>query len=272
MRFGLDVATTAEWSDVRALAGLAADAEAAGWDGFFVWDLLLGEGNAAVPIADPWIALTAIALSTQRMRIGALVTPLARRRPAEVARQVATLDRLSGGRMILGVGLGWQDDDFRRLGEDPDPRVRAEKLDESLDVICALWSGEPATYAGRHVRVDRAVLLPRPVQTPRVPIWVASGWPRRRPLARAARWDGVCLMTNNQMTDQLLHPDEVAAAVAVVREHRGSEDGPFDVTANFLLDEPNEVWALEAAGATWAIGLTPETLDEHRALIRAGPP
>ena len=271
MRYGLDVATSGDWSDVRVLAQLAADAEVAGWDGFFVWDLLLGRDNAAEAIADPWIALTAIALATSRMRIGALVTPLARRRPAEVARQVAILDRLSGGRMILGAGLGWQDDDFTRLGEDPDRRLRAAKLDESLEAIAELWLGQPVWMTGRHVRIEGAILLPTPLQRPRVPVWLAAGWPRRVPLERAARWDGLCLMTANQATGDPLAATEVAEAVRAVMGLRGDHDRPFDVTANYFLDEPQGAAALEEAGATWAIGLTPETLDEHRTRIRAGP-
>ena len=131
VRLGLDVATDGEWSDARLLADLAADAETAGWDGFFVWDLMLAEDNAARPVVDPWIALTAIALRTERLRVGAMVTPLPRRRPWEFARQVATLDRLSGGRVTVGVGLGWQADDYVRFGDVDDRRRRAEQLDES---------------------------------------------------------------------------------------------------------------------------------------------
>jgi alkanesulfonate monooxygenase SsuD/methylene tetrahydromethanopterin reductase-like flavin-dependent oxidoreductase (luciferase family) len=272
MRFGLDVATTEAWSDIRLLAELAADAEVAGWDGFFIWDLLLAEDNAAVPVADPWVALTAIALRTSRIRIGALVTSLPRRRPWDVARQVATLDRLSGGRMVLGVGLGWQDDDYARFGEDPDRRVRAAKLDESLAVIDALWRGEPVRYEGAHVRLDGPQLLPTPQQRPRVPIWTAAGWPRRKPVERAARWDGLALMTEHVETHLLLAPGDVAEAVEVVRSLRSPEAGPLDVTANFFLDEPVDVAAYEAAGATWLIGLTPEAVAEHRDRIRGGPP
>jgi alkanesulfonate monooxygenase SsuD/methylene tetrahydromethanopterin reductase-like flavin-dependent oxidoreductase (luciferase family) len=272
MRFALDVATTEAWSDIRLLAELAADAEVAGWDGFFIWDLLLAEDNAAVPVADPWVALTAIALRTSRIRIGALVTSLPRRRPWDVARQVATLDRLSGGRMVLGVGLGWQDDDYARFGEDPDRRVRAAKLDESLAVIDALWRGEPVRYEGAHVRLDGPQLLPTPQQRPRVPIWTAAGWPRRKPVERAARWDGLALMTEHVDTHRLLAPGDVAEAVEVVRALRSPEAGPLDVTANFDLDEPVDVAAYEAAGATWLIGLTPETVEEHRGRIRGGPP
>jgi alkanesulfonate monooxygenase SsuD/methylene tetrahydromethanopterin reductase-like flavin-dependent oxidoreductase (luciferase family) len=271
MRFGLDVATNGAWSDVRVLADLAADAEAAGWDGFFVWDILLAEANAAEPVADPWVALAAIALRTERIVIGAMVTPLARRRPWDVARQVATLDRLSGGRMVLGGGLGWLDDDFARFGEDADPRARAERLDEALAVIELLWRGEPVHHDGAHYRLAGPVLLPTPVQLPRPPVWLAAGWPRRRPLARATRWDGVYLQTEHAIEHRALTAADVADAVTAVREQRGSADG-FQVGVNFVLDEPVDVAALEASGATWLIGLTPDTVEAHRKLIRRGPP
>ena len=132
MRHGLYVAPFGELSDVRALAAVAAEAEASGWDGLFVWDHVMTFDGLAV--ADPWIALTAVALSTERLRLGAMVTPLARRRPWDVARQVAVLDHLSDGRMVFGAGLGG---DSRRelsaFGEERDPRARAALLDEALD-------------------------------------------------------------------------------------------------------------------------------------------
>jgi len=271
MRFGLDVATNGAWSDVGTLADMAADAEVAGWDGFFVWDLLLAKANAAEAVADPWIALAAIAQRTERIRIGAMVTPLPRRRPWDVARQAATVDRLSRGRLVFGAGLGWQDDDYARFGEDTDPRARAARLDEALEVIDLLWQGEPVVYAGPYHRLDGPILLPTPLQRPRPPIWLAAGWPRHRPLARAARWDGVYLMSEHVVEHRPLTPADVAEASAVLEAERGSTAG-FEVGVNVFLDQPVDVEAFEAAGATWLIGLTPETVDEHRVLIRRGPP
>jgi alkanesulfonate monooxygenase SsuD/methylene tetrahydromethanopterin reductase-like flavin-dependent oxidoreductase (luciferase family) len=147
MRHGLYVAPFRELADVRALAEVSAEAEASGWDGIFVWDHVMTHDN--IDVADPWIALTAIALATERVRLGAMVTPLARRRPWDVARQVAVLDRLSGGRMVFGAGLGG---DSRReltaFGEERDPRARAALLDEALDVVTDLWTGRPVTRDG----------------------------------------------------------------------------------------------------------------------------
>ena len=153
MKFGLDVATTEEWSDVGRLTELAVEAEAAGWDGFFPWDVLLTADGG--PVADPWLTLASVALATTKLRIGAMVTPLARRLPWDVAKTVAELDQLSDGRMVLGVGLGSGDSEFTSLGLPTDLRQRADAVDESLAVIDALWSVGPARFVGRHYRIRR---------------------------------------------------------------------------------------------------------------------
>jgi alkanesulfonate monooxygenase SsuD/methylene tetrahydromethanopterin reductase-like flavin-dependent oxidoreductase (luciferase family) len=167
MRYGINLPPFGDFSVVGALVELAREAEAAGWDGFFLWDHVIFDPSWH-PIADPWIALTAVALSTQRLRFGTMVTPLARRRPWQLARQTATLDRLSGGRLILGVGLGdpvqW---DFGFFGEEVDARLRAQRLDEGLEIVTGLWRGEPFAYLGEQYRLEEVRFLP----TPR------SGWP-----------------------------------------------------------------------------------------------
>jgi alkanesulfonate monooxygenase SsuD/methylene tetrahydromethanopterin reductase-like flavin-dependent oxidoreductase (luciferase family) len=208
MRYGLDVSVAGAFADPRLIADLAAEAEAAGWDGFFVWDCVFGgePGGSAVPLLNPWVTLAAVAVATSRIRIGAMVTPLARHRPWQVSREAVTLDHLSGGRVTLGVGLGHRAEEFADLGEDPDPRTRAQKLDEGIAVLEAVWRGESVDFTGKVYRLRGVTLLPRPVQRPRIPIWAAAGWPRRRPLRRAARWDGVYLMTVNQRTNEYLTP------------------------------------------------------------------
>jgi alkanesulfonate monooxygenase SsuD/methylene tetrahydromethanopterin reductase-like flavin-dependent oxidoreductase (luciferase family) len=260
MRFGLDVPVDGPYADPRLLAEMAAEAEAAGWDGFFLQDVLA----SADPVAEPWLSLAAVALRTSRMRIGILVTPLARRRPWEVARQAATVDHLSGGRLVLGVGLGYSEADFTPFGDDWDARARAARLDEALDVVAGLWRGEPFSYAGRHYRLDAVTLRPSPLQRPRIPIWAAAGWPRRRPLARAARHDGVYLMTVHQETGDRLGPDEIAAVRAVLPA------GDIAVNPAGTADPR----AYEDAGATWWVELAPGEggPDAYRDRIRAGPP
>jgi alkanesulfonate monooxygenase SsuD/methylene tetrahydromethanopterin reductase-like flavin-dependent oxidoreductase (luciferase family) len=206
MKFGLDVPTTGDHADVQVLAGLAAEAEVAGWDGFFVWDVIEGNGKPAV---DPWIALTAVALNTNRLRLGTMVTPLARHRPWLVARQLANLDQLSGGRMVCTAGLGYQPEEMTRFGEVGDEAVRVQQLDEALAVLNGLWTADSFSFDGRHFTIKEATLNPKPVQRPRIPLWLAGGWPKRAPFRRAARWDGACIKSVNQVTRQWLKLDEV---------------------------------------------------------------
>jgi alkanesulfonate monooxygenase SsuD/methylene tetrahydromethanopterin reductase-like flavin-dependent oxidoreductase (luciferase family) len=184
-------------------------------------------------------------------------------------REVTTLDRLSRGRAILGVGLGTPvDAEYGTFGEPTDPRILAERLDEGLEIVDGLLSGEPVHHAGAHYRVDGAVFLPRPVQRPRVPIWVACSWPHRRPLARAARWDGVIML---QMRDDEVVPigsDEVAEVSARIRRVR-TVRSPYDI-AVVLPGLPHNPAGLEEAGATWV--LVTGWLDDLPQVLAAGPP
>lgn len=276
MLYGLDIPTAGAYASPQTLADLAADAEAAGWDGFFLWDVLFADDQ--VPVVDPWIALAAIATRTQRIRIGAMLTPLPRRRPWQVARQTVALDYLSNGRLIFGAGLGYHALDFTPFGEDYDPLVRAEKLDEGLAVLQGLWTGELFSFEGKHYHIKEAALLPRPLQTPRIPIWLAGGWPRRKPFRRAAQWDGVYLMTVNQVTNELLTPAEIREIIAYLHVHRASA-APFDVAVNGETPADSHkgaemVQPYQEAGATWWVEYEASRagLEEYRARIRQGPP
>ena len=287
MRYGMNVPPFGDLAEARTLAALARDAERAGWDGFFVWDHVVFDPTRH-PIAEPWVALTAVAMSTERLRLGPMITPLARRRPWQVARATATLDRLAGGRLILGVGLGdpvqW---DFGFFGEETDARIRAELLDEGLDIVAGLWSGRPFRYEGKHHRLEEVRFLPTPAQSPRIPIWVAGWWPNKPPLRRAARWDGVL----PGKWDRTLTPEEVRALVAYVAAHRAGAS-PFDVviTGDTPGDDPGAgagiVGAYVDAGATWWIEdvspwrfgwdieapWTPAATDLTTTRVRQGPP
>ncbi len=175
----------------RELAELAVEAEESGWDGFFIFDHILYSNDEHVPLADPWVALAAIAMNTKRMRIGPLVTPLARRRPWKLARETVSIDHLSKGRLTLGVGLGDPAEvEFTSLGENGEDRVRAEKLDEGLEVLVGLWRGEPFSYLRKALRGAKCS-VPAPTSS------IASnsylgGWqvaekgtiPSRRPMGR----------------------------------------------------------------------------------------
>jgi alkanesulfonate monooxygenase SsuD/methylene tetrahydromethanopterin reductase-like flavin-dependent oxidoreductase (luciferase family) len=255
------------FGDVHALVDLAVAAEEAGWDGFFLWDHI--QYADPVPLCDAWVTLAAVAASTSTIRLGPLVTPLPRRRPWKVAREAVTLDHLSGGRLVLGVGLGidfWREfSSFQ--GEAAGDAERAALLDDGIEIITRLWSGEPTTYRGTRSSVDGAQFLPRPVQQPRIPIWSAMIWPAAHPgpVRRAARCDGVMPFTGAAMT-----PAEAAAVHDAVARERGT-DAPFDVC---VWGEPDQTAAYEQAGVTWLVASAgpDESLVDVRRMVSAGPP
>jgi alkanesulfonate monooxygenase SsuD/methylene tetrahydromethanopterin reductase-like flavin-dependent oxidoreductase (luciferase family) len=277
IRCGVYVPNFGAFGDARALAETARAAERAGWDGFFLWDHIARP--FATNVVDPWIALAAIAVATERIRIGALVTPLARRRPWKVARETVSIDRLSGGRLIFGAGLGsgraveWDD-----LGEPSDARERAVLLDDGLEVLDRLWRGAPFSFEGSRHRVREAHFLPAPLQAPRIPVWIAGHWPHRKPFERAARWDGV-FPEFPRGGDEVA---QLAALVQYVRERRANK-APFDVAYSSRPDvDANHLASVAAAGATWWLariepgyfggawqGAWP--IDTMRAAIEAGP-
>jgi alkanesulfonate monooxygenase SsuD/methylene tetrahydromethanopterin reductase-like flavin-dependent oxidoreductase (luciferase family) len=270
MRFGLYIAPFGELADLRELADVGERAEAAGWEGVFLWDHVMT--HEPIAVADPWIALTAIALATERVSLGAMVTPLPRRRPWDVARAVAMLDRLSEGRMVFGAGLGGDSrGELRAFGEERDPRARAALLDEALEVVVQLWSGEPVTRNGPAFPLRDAQVLPTPLQEPRPPVWMACVWPHRRPLRRAARYDGVFPVSHSKP----LTGDDLRELLEVVAEHRAAGAEPFDlVVVNNERADAARLAELAGAGTTWwlqGFGERPRLADV-RAAADAGPP
>ena len=280
IRYGINVPNFAECGSPIVLVELAVAAEEAGWDGFFVWDHNPAKGWK-IPFVDPYVALTAIAVETERIRIGSLVTPLARYHPWRLARVAVSIDHLSNGRLILGVGLGADPMEFELYGENGDAKVRAKKLDEGLDILTGLWKGDSFSYAGEHYRLDEVTFLPRPVQSPRIPIWVAGYWPNKKPFRRAARYDGV---VPGKVGEEPLKPDDLRKIISYIADHR-IESTPFDVAVGGILPPspekgPELVQPWIDAGATWWIGSPDrywssepqERLDELRKRIHQGPP
>ena len=287
MRFGISLPAFADFSDPRLLAELAHDAETAGWDGFFIWDAIFFDPTFH-PMADPWVSLAAVALRTERMRIGTLVTPLARRRPWKLARETVSVDRLSNGRLVLGVGLGdpvqW---DFGFFDEVTNSRVRAERLDEGLEVLTGLWTGQPFSYQGEQYNVKQVTFRPTPVQFPRIPIWVGGWWPNKPPIRRAARWDGVCPVKGSGS----ITPEEWRELLAYIQLHRTST-APFDAVHFGATpgDHPEEAAGIVGpyadAGVTWwiepvdpwrfgwsfEVAWAPEATILMRERIQQGPP
>jgi alkanesulfonate monooxygenase SsuD/methylene tetrahydromethanopterin reductase-like flavin-dependent oxidoreductase (luciferase family) len=265
MRYGFVIPT----GDPQTVADLAREAEAAGWDGVFTWDgIYVGD---SVPVFDPWVVMAGMAMVTERVRIGAVLSPLSRRRPWKVARESVTLDHLSKGRLILPVGLGAVET-FGQVGEVTDRRIRAELLDESLAILNGPWSGEPFSFEGTHYHLGEMTFLPRPVQQPRIPIWVAGRWGRERSMWRVIACDGVLM--------EGLAVEEIPEMIDFVEHHRTLHT-PFDVVAQGETpgDNPAEAAAtigpLAEAGVTWWLETrwnTPNTPDVVGARIRQGPP
>lgn len=277
MKHGIFLPQFAEFADPRRVARLAADAEEAGWDGFYLWDHMFAEPGMAV--AEAWTTLAAAAMATSRVRLGALVTPLSRRRPWVLARQIATLDHLSGGRLVAGVGLGddgWQE--FSAFGEEVAPRVRGELLDESLEILLRFLSGNEVHYQGAHFAIDSPAMLPTPVQDP-VPVWAACRWPNRRPLARAAKLQGCFPIFAG--SGQRPAPPSVADLTAL-RAELTALGGPrsLDIAVRCAThrlrpaERAEAVAALAEAGVTWLLeGFGPgQDAAEVEAYVRAGPP
>ncbi len=276
MRFGVFLPPFAEYAEPDLVVVLAVVAEEAGWDGFFLWDHMLAETGMA--IADPWVTMAGVAAATNGIRLGALVTPLPRRRPWVLSRQMATLDRLSDGRLIGGIGLGddgWSE--FSAFGDAVDPIVRGQMLDEALGLLQRFLSGEPVSYTGRHYVVHSPPLLPRPRQSP-LPIWGACRWPNRKPLARIASLQGCFPIFR---TDGAIPPPDPAD----IRELRGAlmdlgARPTIDIAVRCALSledparVPDIVSELEESGVTWILeGFPPgEPPDRVMSVVGDGPP
>jgi alkanesulfonate monooxygenase SsuD/methylene tetrahydromethanopterin reductase-like flavin-dependent oxidoreductase (luciferase family) len=277
MNFGVYLSSVDEFSDPNLLAELAHEAEETGWDGVFIWDHI-GKPNTAV---DPWVALAAMAMKTVRIKLGPVVTPVARRRPWKLARETVSIDHLSNGRLILGVGLGWSPQEFEAFGESAQPRIRAEKLDEGLEVLAGLWDGQPFSYHGKHYHIEDLCFLPRPVQKPRIPVWACGAWTgRKSPFRRAARWDGIIAIAD-PIENRAILPEEVSAIKAYMLQHR-QNDAPCDIVVilwshgSHSPEEQQETEKYTQAGASWWLeDLSTErfsSIKETRARLQKGPP
>ncbi|HTW09883.1 MAG TPA: LLM class flavin-dependent oxidoreductase [Acidimicrobiales bacterium] len=261
MKHGVHIPNFGPFGSARVVADLAASAEDAGWDGVFIWDhVVRREGD--FDVVDPWVALAAAAGATVRAQLGPLITPLPRRRPWNVAKAAVSLDHLSGGRFVLGVGLGTsRGPEFPAFGEETDARRRGDMLDEALALVRAIWSGEPVTFTGSHYRVDGARFLPVPSRPGGIPIWAATESVHGRPVRRAATLNGVFPFG--------IAASDIPRLVDAVGRER-VEQGSFDVICVSREDDP-EVWA--AAGATWWLRELPwgRPLAETVALVERGP-
>ncbi len=279
MKFGMSLPNFGIFGNIDLLIEMAIDAEEAGWDGFFLWDHLMVFKDYQTTFVDPYIALTAIACNTKKMHFGPMVTPLPRRRPWKVARECVTLDYLSKGRFILGVGIGAPPDpEFTAFGEEDRAKIRAEKLDECLDIITGLWTEEAFSFQGKHYQLENVTFLPRPFQKPRIPIWVGGGVPHNAPFRRAARFDGV-IPVHSQWPEPV-QPSHLKDVLDIIRSERGNLDNYEVVICGETTgtDEDKDRAVLQPwvkAGITWWLEDIHDlraTMDSLRDRIRAGPP
>lgn len=283
MKFGIYLPNFGAYGDARVLANLAQDAENSGWDGFFIWDHISGH---SLPMVDPWVALAAIAVCTQRIRIGTTVTPLPRRRPWKLAREAVSIDHLSGGRLTLGAGIGGGDAEWAHLGEQPDLKKRGEMLDEALSVLVGLWSGEPFSYEGKYYKIEKAQFLPKPLQQPHIPIWVGGNWPNKPPFRRATKWEGAFPLF--QVEDNEKELAQLDDLVRYLRSHRKHEQ-PLEIIIMGVTPDADSEYSVNLVkqrfklGMTWWLeSLTPYRtgkcyedewpVDEMRERILKGPP
>ena len=279
MKFGLNVIHV--WNvenPAEYILNLAVVADKAGWEGLFLWDHITWSFHGPAPVTDPWIMLGGIATRTRNLRLGTIVTPLPRRRPQVVARQLVTVDHLSNGRAVLGVGLGADARDYTAFGEKFDNKLLAEKLDEALDVITGLWSGEALVYHGKHYLAEEVTFLPKPIQEPRIPIWV--GGESTGALKRAGRYDGWVIGGPAPSAGvKGLSFEQVSRAVKKIKHYR-KIDEPFDVV--YGMEFPEEEHRLKEAiqeadsvGVTWLLeGIYGLRYTEEQALerVKEGPP
>src|SRR5260221_4644130 len=261
--------------DARTIAELAAEAEAIGWDGVFVSDGVWG--------TDPWVTLAAVAMVTNRIRIGTMITPVSRRRPWKLASEASTLDNLSQGRVVLPVGLGALDTGFGNFGEQTDRKIRAELLDEGLDIITGLWKGQPFNFDGKHFHIRETTFFPPPppLQSPRIPIWVVGAWPHKKSMQRVIRYDGLLpAKMNPDRSFAEVTPYDVRAMKKHIDEHR-TLTTPFDVVmdgqtvASEHQQTVDKIAPYAEVGATWwveTMWFPPNGAEEIAKRIRQGPP
>lgn len=275
MQFGLNLANFGWLGNVQTQLDLALAAEAAGWDGVFIWDHLNFPGMR--PHVDPWIALGVIASQTQRLTLGTAVTPVARRRPAKLAQEVLTLDALSGGRFVFGAGNGMFQDEFDHLGDEGSLRLRAEMLDEGLELLQSLWTDEDVSFTGKHYKVNTSGFGP-PASGRRIPIWIGATWPKRTPVLRATRYDGIIPILD-PFTDQI-SPEQVSELRTLATEQRGT-DAHFDIVIPQMgrtgdaTSDRRRMQDFADAGATWVLDAAFPGAESREAVldrVRRGPP
>jgi alkanesulfonate monooxygenase SsuD/methylene tetrahydromethanopterin reductase-like flavin-dependent oxidoreductase (luciferase family) len=252
---------------------LAIEAEKSGWDGFFLWDHIVNTEGFPDTV-DPFIALTSVAENTEKIHIGTTVTPLPRRRPWKLARETVTLDILSEGRLILGIGLGGPSE-LSLMNEETNPRTMAKMADEQLEILKGLWSGEDFSYAGKYYKIDKVRFRPRPIQKPGIKMWGAGTWPKKGPFKRAAKLDGVVPLSEDYRNP--LTPDDYRNMIEYMKKH--GLCSPYDIVkisfdATKGDDKNRSILDFQDAGVNWWLELVSDWNGNHekiKDIIMQGP-
>ena len=275
MKFGIYAPNFGNtFGNPKLVTELAVEAENSGWDGFFLWDHIVIAEEGFPDTVDPFIALTSVAENTEKIHIGTTVTPLTRRRPWKLARETVTLDILSEGRLIFGVGLGGPSE-LGLMNEETNLRILAEMVDEQLEILHGLWSGEEFSYTGRHYKIDKVKFLPRPVQRPRIKLWGAGTWPKKGPFRRAAKLDGVIPLSVDYRVP--LTPDDYRGMIEFMKKH--GLRGPYDIVeisfdATKSDDKQGAILDFQDAGVNWWLELVSDwngSYEKIRDIINEGP-
>lgn len=273
MHHGIVVVPFGQYADPNYVVQLGQAAEVAGWEGLFVWDHLAFTWG--IPSGNPWVILSAVAQATDNMKIGTGVTPLPRHRPHVLANLLTTLDMLSNGRLIFGAGLGAIPEEFSAFGENDDLKQRSIMVDEGLEIIEQMMSGDPVTYKGKYYSVENITLAPLPVQRPRIPIWI--GGESSPALRRAARWDGWIAGIDDEQGNITKTPDELNRQASIINKLRSNPDIPFEVAlmGQAYGKDRSLTSEYESAGATWWLEIVAPLLGSHEEMlerIQAGSP
>jgi len=268
-KFGIYIANHGITSNPQDYVKLAKSAEECGWEGFFLWDHVFLPWAPEQDVLDPWVILSAIATQTNKLTLGTTVTPLARRRPMVIAREAITLDRLSNGKFILGVGLGGTEE-LKAIGDEENPKIRGEMLDESLEILKGLWSGKPFTFDGQHYKIKEPVQF-KPAGN--IKIWVGGNWPNKKPFRRAAKYDGIFPLKAGGVD-----PQDYKEILSYIGKYRESMES-FDLVKSILTikDKEHDAYIHEFIdmGLDWLLeAFWPErcSLKEIQKRIEQGPP
>jgi len=275
MKFGIYAPNFGNaFGNPKRLTKLAVEAEKSGWDGFFLWDHIIDSEDMTPEFVDPFIALTSVAENTEKIHIGTTVTPLPRRRPWKLARETVTLDILSEGRLILGIGLGGPSESSL-MNEETNLRIMAEMADEQIEILNGLWSGEEFSYTGKHYKIDKVKFLPRPVQNPRIKMWGAGTWPKKGPFRRAAKLDGVIPLSVDYRDP--LTPDDYRNMIEYMKKH--GLRSPYDIVeisfdATKSDEKKRAILDFQDAGINWWLELVSDwngSYEKIKDIIMQGP-